>query len=143
MSSTGLDPRPSGDRRLSRAMLFTVCLLSALAPVCIGFFWGGWVTASEAHRMAMTAVYKARTELATDVCFNRFLASPDAKAALATLRNVDPWARGDLLVRDGWTAIPGTSKDDDAFTDSAYVGDICAQRLMDATPRPPKSEASR
>ena len=142
MSSTGLDRRSPDDRRPSRAALLGACLVSAALPVCIGFFWGGWVTAGEAHRMAATAVNKARTELATDVCFNRFLAAPDAKAHLAALRNVDPWARGDELVRDGWTAIPGTSRDDNAFTDNAYIGDTCAQRLMDATPRPRKTEAS-
>jgi hypothetical protein len=116
--------------------LFWACVFSALAPVGIGFFWGGWVTAGEAHRMVATAVDRARTELATDVCFHRFLSAPDAAAQLAALRDVEPWARGDLLVRDGWTAIPGTSKDDNAFADSSYVGDTCAQRLMAATPRP-------
>ncbi len=136
------DRRLLGERRLSRTTLFWACVFSALAPVGIGFFWGGWVTAGEAHRLATTAVDKARTELATEVCFHRFLAAPDAAAHLAALRKVDPWARGDLLVRDGWTAIPGTSHDDDAFTDSSYVGDTCAQRLMEATPRPQNSEVS-
>jgi hypothetical protein len=127
----------------SRATLFWACVLSALAPLCLGFFGAGWVTAGEAHRMAAFAVAKARSELATDVCFHRFLASPDAVAHLAALRETDPWARGDLLVRDGWTAIPGTSKDDNAFSDGAYVGDTCAQRLMAATPRPQGGTTTR
>src|SRR4051794_16578067 len=111
MSDMAGDTRRSSDRRSSRTTLFWGCVFSALAPLCIGFFWAGWVTAGEADRMAASAVAKARTELATQVCFNRFLASPDAVRHLAALRNADPWARGDLLMRDGWTAIPGTSKD--------------------------------
>jgi hypothetical protein len=143
MSEVAAEIRRSSNRGPSRATLFWACVFSALAPLCIGFFWAGWVTAGEAHRMAASAVAKARTELATEMCFHRFLASPDAVAHLAALRETDPWARGDLLVRDGWTAIPGTSKEDNAFSDSAYVGDTCAQRLMAATPRPQASNATR
>jgi hypothetical protein len=135
MSDVAGDHRLSSVRRPSRTTLVWACVLSALTPIGIGFFWGGWVTSGEAHRMAMSAVNKARTELATEVCFHRFLAAPDAAAHLAALRSADPWARGDLLIRDGWTAIPGTSKDDDAFTDSSYVGDTCARRLINAMPR--------
>ena len=141
MSDVAGVSRHSSSWRPTRTTLFWSCVFSALAPVCVGFFWGGWVTASEVHRIASNAVYRARTELATDVCFHRFLAAPDAKAHLAALRRVDPWARGDLLVRDGWTAIPGSSKADDALADSSYVGETCAQRLMEATPRLQDEEA--
>jgi hypothetical protein len=143
MSEVAGDIGRLSGRRPSRTTLFWACVFSALAPLCIGFFWGGWVTAGEAHWMAVSAVAKARRELAADVCFNRFLASPDAVAHLAALRKADPWARGDLLLHDGWTAIPGTSKEDNAFSDSSYVGDTCAQRLMAATPRPQASNTIR
>jgi hypothetical protein len=143
MSDVAGDIGRFSTRRLTKATLVWACVLSALAPLCIGFFWAGWVTAGEAHRMAAFAVAKAHRELATEVCFHRFLASPDAVAHLAALRNTDPWARGEMLARDGWTAIPGTSKEDNAFSDGAYVGDTCAQRLMAATPRPQGSSTTR
>ena len=143
MSEVAADIGRLSARQPSRRTLLWACVFSALAPLCVGFSWGGWVTAGEAHRMAASAVAKARKELAAEVCFNRFLASPDAVAHLAALRSTDPWARGDVLVRDGWTAIPGASKEDNVFSDSSYVGDTCAQRLMAATPRPPASDTTR
>jgi hypothetical protein len=124
-------------------MLFWACMLSAMAPVCVGFFWGGWVTAGEAHRMAATAVSRARTELATEVCFNRFLAAPDVAAHLAELRDADPWARGDLLVHDGWATIPGAKKHDDITVDRSYIGETCARRLLNAAQRSQDKQAMR
>jgi hypothetical protein len=82
-------------------------------------------------------------ELATEVCVNRFISAPDAATHLAALRNTDPWARSDLLVKDGWTMIPGTSQQDDEQANSSDVGDICAQRLMTAKLPAQHAEAKR
>lgn len=129
--------------RASKTTLFWSCVFSALAPVAIGFFWGGWATPGEAHRMAVSAADKARMELAAEVCVNRFVSAPDAAAHLAALRSTDPWARSDLLVKDGWTAIPGLSQQNDIQPNGSDVGDICAQRLMTAKLPAQHAEAKR
>ena len=99
--------------------------------IAIGFFWGGWVTSGESARIAARAATHARTDLAASVCVSRFVAAPDAATQLATLRKTDPWARTDLLQKDGWTTLPGM-KDQDLLSDT-NVGDLCAQKLMTAT----------
>ena len=132
-----------GEWRASKTTLFWCCVLSALAPVAIGFFWGGWTTAAEAHRMAASAADKARTELAAEVCVSRFVSAPNAATQLAALRNTDPWARSDLLAKDGWTTIPGVSKQPEQQLNSSDVGDVCAQQLMTAKLPAQHAEAKR
>jgi hypothetical protein len=135
--------RRRGEWRASKTTLFWSCVFSALAPVAIGFFWGGWATPGEARRMAVSAADKARMELAAEVCVNRFVSAPDAAAHLAALRSTDPWARSDVLVKDGWTAIPGLGQQGDKLPNSSDVGDICAQRLMTAQLPAQHAEAKR
>ena len=93
--------------------------------------------------MAASAADKARMELAAEVCVDRFVSAPDAAAHLAALHGTDPWARSDLLVKDGWTTIPGMSKQDEQQPNSSDVGDICAQRLMTAKLPAQHAEAKR
>ena len=65
-------------------------------------------------------------------CVNRFVAAPDAAAHLAELRDADPWARSDLLIRDGWTTVPGTTDEAQQLPLEHEVGEVCAKRLMTA-----------
>jgi hypothetical protein len=119
------------DYRPSKTAWFWSCVGSVVATIAVGFFWCGWVTAGEAGNMATTAVAHARTQLAASVCVSRFVSAPDAASQLDTLRKTDPWARTDLLQKDGWTTLPGM-KDQDLLSDT-NVGDLCAQKLMTAT----------
>ena len=128
--------------RASITTLFWACVISALLPIAAGFFWGGWTTAWSANRMASLAENKARTELMAELCVSRFSAATDAAAHLAELRDTDPWARSELLIKDGWTGIPGMSGRDQQLPLESRVGELCAKRLMTATPAQ-HAEASR
>ena len=121
------------DWRPSKTLWFWSCIGCVLATLAVGFFWGGWVTSGESAQMARRAADKARTELAASVCVSRFVAAPDAATQLATLRKTDPWARTELLQKDGWTKVPGMKTADQDMLGNSDVGDLCAKRLMTAT----------
>jgi hypothetical protein len=121
------------DYRPSKAGWLGSCIGCVVATVAIGFFWGGWVTSGESAKMAVRAADRARTELAASMCVSRFVTAPDAAELLAALRKTDPWARPDLLQKDGWTRLPGLNDQGQNPIPDADVGDLCAQRLLTAT----------
>ena len=134
MSTQSEFGRRWNDYRPSKTTWFWSCVGCVVATIAVGFFWGGWVTSGESASMAARAVDRARTELAASVCVSRFVAAPDAATQLATLRKTDPWARDEVLRKGGWTNVPGMKHpDDDVLMDSS-VAEICAKRLMTATP---------
>jgi hypothetical protein len=94
----------------------------------VGFTWGGWVTGRTANNMAMDASGKARTDLAASICVSRFMKGENVKADLANLKSVSSWQRGELLEKNGWTALPGQKEAIDGAADS------CAQQLAEMQP---------
>jgi hypothetical protein len=97
-----------------------------VATMVIGFAWGGWVTGGTATRMASDAAGVARAQQAAMVCVAGFNHGPDAVAQLAELKKASSYQRGDMLVKNGWLTMPGS-------TDPvAGAADICVQKLMSA-----------
>ncbi len=129
------------DYRPSKAGWVWSCIGCVVATVAVGFFWCGWVTAGESVKMAARAADRARTELAASMCVSRFVTAPDAADHLAALRKADPWARTDLLQKDGWTRLPGLTDQGQRLISDANVGDLCAQRLLTATLPTPNPSA--
>ena len=75
---------------------------------------------------AEDAADAARAELVASACVDRFLAAPDAKAQLASLKQKNSWERDDYLEKEGWVSI---AKGSDPVDDAA---DLCVERLMKA-----------
>ena len=118
--------RSWAEYRPSKTATFWACVACVVATIVIGFAWGGWVTGATAKAMAEDAADAAKAELVASACVNRFMAAPDAKAQLATLKEKNSWERDDYLEKEGWVSI---TKGDDPVDDAA---DLCVERLMKA-----------
>jgi hypothetical protein len=112
--------------RPSKTATFWSCVGCVIATLVIGFTWGGWVTGGTAQAMAAEAASSAKAELVASVCVNRFMASPDAKAQLATLKETSSWERDDFLEKGGWLSVVKGGETVDG------AADICVERLMKA-----------
>src|SRR5690242_8767255 len=62
------------DSRPSKAILFWACVAAILVTMAAGFGWGGWVTGGTSLATAATAADKARGDLASAICVERFTA---------------------------------------------------------------------
>jgi hypothetical protein len=72
----------------------------AVAPIFVGFYWGGWSLGSTTYKMA-----KERSELAVvtglgPVCADKFRALPDAEAKQVALSKLDSWKRRDEFPKE-------------------------------------------
>jgi hypothetical protein len=114
--------------RPSKAIWFWSCAACVIATIVVGFAWGGWVTGGTAERMATAATDAGRARLAAATCVVRFEHGGDAVAQLAALKKADSYERGDMISKNGWVTMPGEA------TPVSGAADICAQRLLDATP---------
>jgi hypothetical protein len=112
--------------RPSKTAMFWACVGCVVATLVIGFTWGGWVTGGTAQAMAADAASTAKAELVAAACVDRFMASPDAKAQLATLKKTSSWERDEYLEKGGWLSVVKGNKPVDG------AADICAERLMKA-----------
>jgi len=114
--------------RGSKTMIFWSCAGCVVATLILGFTWGGWMTAASARKAVVQASYDARADMAAAICVQRFGASPDRVANLATLKGTDTWKRDEYIVKGGWLKIDGQEGD------VSGASSLCAQRLMEAKP---------
>ena len=108
----------------SKTMLFWSCAGSVVVALVVGFTWGGWVTGGTARDMAETAGDDSRYELASVICVEKFLATPDAQDQLAELKAIDSsYRQRQFIEAGGWAVMP--NKDDAA----RQAADLCAKVL--------------
>ena len=108
----------------SKTMLAWACAGSMAATLVVGFTWGGWVTGGTAQDMAGKAGDEARGQLASVVCAESFMASPDAAVQLAALKDLSgSYQQRPFVEKGGWAIMPGE--------DSPERGgaDLCAKVL--------------
>lgn len=122
--------------RPSKAIWFWSCVVCLIAPIVIGFTWGGWVTAGSASRMQTQAGEEARAELAATYCVSKFERASDEAAQLAALKKTESWQRDDFLDKGGWTRLPGLQKPVNG------AAELCAQQLLTTTLGPNKPTTS-
>ncbi len=108
----------------TKTQTFWACAACVAATIAIGFTWGGWVTGGTASEMATRAATEARSQLAADVCVERFAKGPDATAQLAALKNSDTWKRDSFIEAGGWATLAGMDKPVDG------AASLCAQALL-------------
>jgi hypothetical protein len=95
------------------------------ATLALGFGWAGWVTGGTAEKARIEAAETARHELATAICVDEFLATKDAKARLAKLRDTGWYERTDLVTEGGWATMP------DREEPNRTVAMMCAAKLAE------------
>jgi hypothetical protein len=95
----------------------------AIALAITGFTWGGGVTGGKARQMAAD---QSRTEVVaalTAICLDQSKHDPQLAERLAVLKTTASWGRGDLIMKNGWATMPGTT---DA---NRQVANACAEKL--------------
>ena len=122
------------DFRASKAVLFWSCAGCIIATMVVGFTWGGWVTGGSAQERADEAAEQAVAELAAeqavaqlaaDICFKRYLASPDVRVNLAALNEESSYRRSGVLEDGGWVTLADREDPIDG------AAGLCAKRLAE------------
>jgi alpha/beta superfamily hydrolase len=82
----------------------------AAALAVIGFSWGGWVTGGTARTMAAD---QSRAEVVTAlslICVDQSKRDPQLAERVALLKAASSYERGDLVMKNGWATMPGTTE---------------------------------
>jgi hypothetical protein len=82
----------------------------AIAVTVIGFNWGGWVTGGTARQMATE---QSRSEVVTAltlICLDQSKRDPQLAERAALLKAASSYERGDLVMKNGWATMPGTTE---------------------------------
>ena len=90
------------DYRPSKTAAFWFAALCVAAALIIGFGPAGWVTGATAEQRVNDTTLAARQELAAAICVEEFMATNDAQARLAKLRDAGYWERSELVATGGW-----------------------------------------
>ena len=112
-------------------------IVGAAATMIIGFSWGGWVTGGSVRALTEKAAQQGHEQLAAAVCADRFAKGPDARAQLATLKDItSSYQRGKFVDDGGWAIMPG------ATTADRQDNTACADSLLKLE-LPPLAEAAQ
>lgn len=114
-----------GDYRPTKSIWFWSCVACVALTMILGFTWGGWVTGGTAKLMAENAAEGSRAQLAAAICQKSFLASPDARAQLAALKEKSSWQQGDMIEEGGWVTLAGSEEP------VPEAADLCADQLVE------------
>jgi hypothetical protein len=105
--------RRMSDYQPSKTALFWSCAAAAVATMIVGFGWGGWVTGGTSRTAATTAAQEARSELASAICVERFMAQPDSAARLVEFKAIpDSYKKRQFVEGGGWATMPGQTTAD-------------------------------
>ena len=95
----------------------------AIALAIVGFSWGGWVTGGKARNMASE---QARTDVVAAlslICIEQAKSDPQMTDRIAALKAVSSYNRGDLVMKNGWATMPGTTEA------NRQVATACAEKV--------------
>ena len=95
----------------------------AIAVAVVGFSWGGWVTDGKARQMAAE---QGRTDVVAAlslICVDQSLRDPQLVERVAALKAASSWTRGDLVMKNGWATMPGTTEG------NSQVAKDCADKI--------------
>ena len=93
--------------------LWAAC--GAIALALVGFNWGGWVTGGTARVMAADQSKSEVVSALSLICVDQSKRDPQQVERVAALKAASTWSRGDLVMKNGWATMPGT-------TESQYSG---------------------
>jgi hypothetical protein len=95
----------------------------AIALAIVGFTWGGWVTGGKATNMAAE---QARTDVIAAlslICIEQAKNDPQMVDRIAALKTASSYSRGDLVMKNGWATMPGTTEA------NRQVANACAEKV--------------
>jgi hypothetical protein len=95
----------------------------AVALAIVGFNWGGWVTAGTARQIATEQSRTDLTAALSLICIDQSKRDPQLIERVAALKAASSWNRGDLVMKNGWATMPGTTEANSA------VARACADKL--------------
>lgn len=90
-----------------------------------GFSFMGWVTASEAEKMAASQARQEVIAALVPICLNQYEHDPNSSQTIAELKGASTYQRRDILIEAGWATMPG-STDANNNVASACVQEIAA-----------------
>jgi hypothetical protein len=84
----------------------------AVALAIVGFSWGGWVTGGTARQLASDRARAEVVDALTLVCLEQSRRDPQTVQKLAELRSASSWSRAEVVMKNGWATMPGSSAPD-------------------------------
>ncbi len=95
----------------------------AVALAIVGFSWGGWVTGGTAKQMASDQARSETVAALSLICIDQSKRDPQTIERLAALKTASSWSRGDLVMKNGWATMPGTTEG------NRQVANVCAEKI--------------
>lgn len=83
-------------------------VVGAGALAIVGFNWGGWVTGSNAERMAENEAYQRVAAALAPVCLKQSQADPEREAKIAHIQSISSYMRREAVMEAGWATVPGS-----------------------------------
>ena len=83
----------------------------AVALAVVGFSsWGGWVTGGTARAMAADQSKTDVVAALSLICVDQSKRDPQLADRVAAIKAASSWNRGDLVMKNGWATMPGTTE---------------------------------
>ena len=95
----------------------------ALALAVVGFNWGGWVTGGTARQMAAEQSKADVVAALSLICVDQSKRDPQLVERVAAIKAASSWTRGDLVMKNGWATMPGTTEG------NSQVARDCAEKI--------------
>jgi hypothetical protein len=95
----------------------------AAALAVIGFSWGGWVTGGTARTMAADQSKADVVTALSLICVDQSKRDPQLAERIAAIKAASSWNRGDLVMKNGWATMPGTTEG------NSQVAKDCADKI--------------
>jgi hypothetical protein len=95
----------------------------AVALAIAGFSWGGWVTGGTARAMAADQSQTAVVAALSSICVDQSKRDPQLAERVAAIKTASSWTRGDLVMKNGWATMPGTTEG------NSQVARDCAEKI--------------
>ena len=95
----------------------------AIALAIVGFSWGGWVTGGTARTMAADQSKADVVAALSLICVDQSKRDPQLAERVEAIKAASSWNRGDLVMKNGWATMPGTSES------NSQVARDCAAKL--------------
>jgi hypothetical protein len=121
MNTDGSTIRERWDRtKPTKTITFWLVIGAVILTLILGFAKGGWVTPSNAQRMAETAAQGAVVERLAPICVTQFNADPERAVKLEEMKELSPVQRATYIKTEGWATMPGeTAPDNRVATECA------------------------
>ena len=95
----------------------------AIALAVVGFNWGGWVTGGTARTLAADQAKVEVVSALSLICVDQSKRDPQLAERTAAIKAASSWNRGDLVMKNGWATMPGSSEG------NSQVARACAEKI--------------